>query len=80
MNICIDSLYLALIPDALRGRVISACRLFPKTTRPIGLALTGVLLQRIGVMPTVLAFWVCLLDLTVVATLDPNIRKARKSV
>ena len=35
---------LKLIPDDLRGRVLSACRLFPGMLRPLGLALTGVLI------------------------------------
>ena len=44
---------LKLIPDELRGRVLSACRLFPGMLRPLGLALTGVLIQRIGIFPTI---------------------------
>lgn len=35
---------LKLIPDQLRGRVLSACRLVPGTMRPLGLALTGILI------------------------------------
>lgn len=68
---------LALIPDELKGRVISACRLFPGTMRPIGLALTGVLLQRIGVSPSILLFWVSLIVMALAITLNPSIRNAR---
>jgi hypothetical protein len=68
---------LALIPDELKGRVISACRLFPGTIRPIGLALTGILLQHIEVFPSVLFFWACLIVMTIAATLNSHIRNAR---
>jgi hypothetical protein len=71
------SFRLALIPDELKGRVISACRLFPGTFRPIGLALTGILLQRIGAFHSILVFWACLIVMTVVATLNSHIRNAR---
>jgi MFS family permease len=66
----------ALIPDALKGRVISVCRLGPSSTRPLGLALTGILLQRLGPITTVLVFWVGLIGLALVVTLAPSIRNA----
>jgi MFS family permease len=68
---------LALIPDELKGRVISVCRLFPGTIRPIGLALTGVLLQRTGVVPSILFYWACLVGVAVTFSLSPHIRRAR---
>lgn len=43
-----------IIPDALKGRVLAVCRLAPSLTRPIGLLLVGVLLQRLGGVTTVL--------------------------
>jgi MFS family permease len=67
-----------LIPDELKGRVISVCRQFPQTFRPIGAALTGILLQRYGAMPTALIFWAMFLLMMSIATLNPNIRKARR--
>ena len=70
---------LKLIPDELKGRVISACRLFPGTTRPLGLAATGILIQRFGIYPSILFFWACLVVMTVLATLSPHIRTARSS-
>lgn len=66
----------ALIPDALKGRVISVCRLGPSTTRPLGLALTGILLQRLGPIETVLIFWAWLIVLALFAALTPCIRGA----
>ena len=67
---------LALIPDELKGRVISACRLFPGTMRPIGLALTGLLLQHYGATSTALISWGCLIVLNVLMTLSSHIRDA----
>lgn len=68
---------LKLIPEELRGRVISACRLFPGTLRPIGLALTGILIQRVGVFPTIWLAWAFLLVITTVVTALPYIRRER---
>src|SRR5216684_1440031 len=68
---------LKLIPDALKGRVLSACRLFPGTMRPLGLALTGILIQHIGVFPTIWLAWAWLLVITVIVTVIPQIRRER---
>jgi MFS family permease len=68
---------LKLIPDELRGRVISACRLFPSFMRPIGLALTGILIQRIGVFTTIICFWVALLLMAIYVASNLHIREAR---
>jgi MFS transporter len=68
---------LKLIPDELRGRVLSACRLFPGTMRPIGLALTGILIQRTGVFPTIWLAWSFLLLITAAVTVIPQIRRER---
>ena len=66
---------LKLIPDELRGRVLSACRLFPGMLRPLGLALTGVLIQRIGIFPTIWLAWAWLLVMTVIVTVIPQVRR-----
>jgi hypothetical protein len=68
---------LELIPEQLRGRVISVCRLVPGVTRPIGLALTGVVLQHWGVLPTVWLQWGWLLVWTAVITVVPPVRHER---
>lgn len=80
----IDSIYnivqfsyrLALIPDELQGRVNSAFRLISYSLRPVGIALTGVLLQSIGIAQTAVVFAIVLLVLALVATLNTHIRKA----
>ena len=68
---------LKLIPDELKGRVISACRLFPGTLRPIGLALTGILIQRIGIFSTIWLEWAYLLIITAIVTMIPQVRRER---
>jgi len=68
---------LKLIPDELKGRVISACRLLPGTMRPLGLALTGILIQRIGIFPTIWLAWAWLLVTTVIVTVIPQVRRER---
>jgi MFS family permease len=68
---------LKLIPDELRGRVISVCRLAPGLTRPLGLALTGLLIQRIGVFPTIWLGWGWMLLTTTLLTVVPYVRRER---
>lgn len=66
----------ALLPDAIRGRVISICRLCTGSLRTVGIALTGVLIQQVGVIQTILIAWAGLLIVTVLMTLNASIRKA----
>jgi MFS family permease len=68
---------LKLIPDELKGRVLSACRLFPGMMRPLGLALTGILIQQIGIFPTIWLAWGWLLVITVIVTAIPQVRRER---
>ncbi|HEX4205648.1 MAG TPA: hypothetical protein VHZ51_15925 [Ktedonobacteraceae bacterium] len=68
---------LKLIPDELRGRVLSSCRLLPGTMRPLGLALTGFLIQRLGVFPTIWLTWAWLLVTTAIVTAMPQVRRER---
>jgi MFS family permease len=69
---------LALIPEALRGRVIAVCRMFPGLLRPLGLVLTGVLLQSIGPVPTLLLSGCCMVLLALLMTSNRHIRGAKK--
>lgn len=68
---------LSLIPDELKGRVLSVCRLVPGTMRPLGLALTGILIQRIGIFPTIWLEWAWLLVTTGIVTVIPQVRSER---
>lgn len=65
---------LAIIPDALQGRVNSVFRLTAQGARPIGLALVGILMQTSGVQFTVLFFWGGLLLLAIFATFSRTFR------
>jgi predicted MFS family arabinose efflux permease len=68
---------LSVIPDELRGRVNSIYRLIALGSEPVGLALAGVLIQRIGVALTILLLGTGLLVLAMAMTLNPHIRKVR---
>jgi predicted MFS family arabinose efflux permease len=68
---------LALIPDHLQGRVNSVFSLIAFGSEPLGLAVTGVLIQLIGPVPTVLVLFVPQLILSVAATFNKQLRNAR---
>ena len=68
---------LALIPDHLQGRVNSVFRLIAVGGEPIGLVVTGVLLQAIGPFSTVLVLFVPQLILSIAATFNKHLRNAR---
>lgn len=65
-----------LLPDAIRGRVISICRLCTGSLRTLGIAMTGVLIQQVGIIQTILITWAGLLIVTILITLNASIRKA----
>ncbi|MGZ3599828.1 MAG: MFS transporter [Ktedonobacterales bacterium] len=68
---------LRLIPDHLQGRVNSVFRLIAFGSEPLGLALTGVLLQIWGPVPTILILFVPQLVLAIAATYSRSLRAAR---
>jgi predicted MFS family arabinose efflux permease len=68
---------LALVPDALQGRVNGAFRLMFFTCETLSLALTGLLLQQFGVLATILCFEGALVVLAVAVTLNRAVRAAR---
>lgn len=67
---------LALIPDALQGRVNSIFRLVALGTQPLGLALTGILLEHFGAVPTVLTFAAWLTFIALITTVNGHVRHA----
>jgi MFS family permease len=67
---------LTLIPDELQGRVNSVFRLVVFAGDPIGLALTGALLQFIGVVPTVWLYTGLLVLLALGTLLNRSLRSA----
>ncbi len=66
-----------LIPEELRGRVISVCRLVPGVMRPLGLALIGILIQRVGVISTIWMASAWVITATVIVTAVPYVRRER---
>ncbi|WP_162005449.1 MFS transporter [Dictyobacter vulcani] len=67
---------MALIPDALQGRINSVYRLIVFSSNPISMALTGLLLQNFGTTPVVLIIAGGLALIALSATLNPHIRRA----
>lgn len=76
-NVVQFSYRLALIPDELQGRVNSTFRLLAYGFNPLGAALSGLLLERIGAVPTVIAFSLWLLVLACLTTFNAHVRTAR---
>ncbi len=77
LNVVVISYRLALIPDALQGRVNSFARLFTYGFQPLGFALTGVLLQWLGPVMTILILGVLLILLAAAPTINTHVRQAR---
>jgi predicted MFS family arabinose efflux permease len=76
-NVVQFSYRISIIPDELQGRVNSVFRLMAFGFQPLGLALTGLLIQTIHVVPTVLCFAVCSLGLAIMTTFNRRVREAR---
>jgi len=68
---------LAATPDRLQGRVNAVFRLIVWGSQPLGVALAGVLLERIGPERTIGLLFVPQLALALVATLHGGLRAAR---
>lgn len=66
----------ALTPDAMQGRVIGIPSLIVRGALPVGIALTGALIQTLGVVPTVLIFTAYRVLIALLVTLNPHVRKA----
>jgi predicted MFS family arabinose efflux permease len=75
-NVVQFSYRLALIPDALQGRVNSTFRLLAFGFMPIGAALGGFLIERFGAMPTVVVFALWNVILAVLTTFNRDVRNA----
>lgn len=67
---------LALIPERLLGRVNGVFRLIAQGMRPFGVALTGILIERIDVAATLFFLSGWLLVSAVVTTLNRHVREA----
>jgi predicted MFS family arabinose efflux permease len=63
------------IPDDLQGRVNSVYRLVVFSGRPVGLALTGLLLQAAGTTPTIIIYATIFTFIALMVTINPHIRQ-----
>ncbi|HUS16836.1 MAG TPA: MFS transporter [Chloroflexia bacterium] len=75
-SVVMISYRLPLIPDALQGRVNSAFRLMAFAFIPAGSALSGVLIEQIGVGPSALFFGVLLALLALAVSFSSTVRNA----
>jgi predicted MFS family arabinose efflux permease len=75
-NVVQFSYRVALIPDALQGRVNSMFRLVAFAFMPIGAALSGWLIEEFGVTAAVVAFAAWLFVLALAATFNTHVRDA----
>jgi predicted MFS family arabinose efflux permease len=76
-NVVQFSYRLALIPDALQGRVNSTFRLLAFGFIPLGAAASGFLLEHVGTTATVGAFAAVNLVFAVMTTFNRHVREAR---
>lgn len=63
-------------PDAIQGRVLGINSLIVRGSLPIGIALTGLLLQQFGGVRTVLIFAGYRLLVALIVTINPYVRRA----
>ncbi len=68
---------LAIIPDHLQGRVNSVFRLIAFGSQPLGFALTGLLLQTIGPVMSILVLFIPQFILAIAVTFNKPLREAR---
>ncbi|MBA2287808.1 MAG: hypothetical protein H0W02_20225 [Ktedonobacteraceae bacterium] len=69
---------LSRIPDHLLGRVNSVFRLIAFGSRPIGIGLTGLLLQVLGPITTVLVLFIPQILLALAVTVHPQMRTSSR--
>ncbi|MGE5334254.1 MAG: MFS transporter, partial [Nitrososphaerota archaeon] len=67
---------MALIPDELQGRVNSVYRMIARATPPLGVALTGILLQRTDALATIAVLGIFPLVMAILATTSRAVRAA----
>jgi predicted MFS family arabinose efflux permease len=76
MNVVNFSYRTALTPNRMQGRVIGISGLIVRICPPLGIALTGILIQSAGVVPTILIITGCRVALAIATTLNSHVRNA----
>lgn len=77
-NVVQFSYRVALIPDALQGRVNSVFRLTAFGFQPLGAAISGVLIERFGVLVAIAFFSVWYFVLAIATMVNRDVRNARQ--
>ncbi len=77
-NVVQFSYRVALIPDALQGRVNSVFRLTAFGFQPLGAAISGLLIEHFGVYVAIAFFSLWLIGLAVLTTFNAHVRNARQ--
>jgi MFS family permease len=75
-NVVQFSYRVALIPDALQGRVNSVFRLLAFGFMPIGASLSGVAIEQVGVRAAIVMFAACFFLIAILTTLNRHVREA----
>ena len=75
-NVVQFSYRVALIPDALQGRVNSVFRLLAFGFMPLGAAISGVVIEHLGVRVAVLLFGGCLFMIAMHTSMNRHVREA----
>jgi predicted MFS family arabinose efflux permease len=76
-NVVQFSYRVALIPDALQGRVNSVFRLLAFGFMPIGASLSGITIEQLGVRAAIVVFAACLFAIAILTTLNRHVREAQ---
>jgi len=80
MSVVNFSYRMALTPDEMRGRSSGIGNLLVRGSLPIGIALTGTLIQNLGVVMTVFIITGCRALIALAATLNSHVRNAPQAV
>ena len=68
---------LSLIPDELQGRVNSVFRFMAYSVAPLGMAITGIMLQAFGAKITIAIFFIGLMTCALIASLSKELKNTR---
>ena len=80
MNVVNFSYRMTVTPDEMRGRSSGIGSLLVRGSLPIGIALTGILIQNLGVVTTVFIISGCRVLIALAATLNSQVRNAPPAI
>jgi predicted MFS family arabinose efflux permease len=80
MSVVNFSYRMAMTPDEMRGRSSGIGNLLVRGALPVGIALTGILIQNIGVVATIFIISGCRVLIALAATLNAHVRNAPPAI